>query len=139
MNCPCGNFLKIKESQIGRKKYCSKKCFYLFRKRPSNLVYKIVAVNRAWINKGQRLSPNTEFKKGDGEFHGSTYDGLHDWVERVLGKPDKCEFCGGNKHLEWSNKSGEYKLLKNDWQRLCKKCHCRYDFEKFGARKEFYK
>ena len=109
------------------------------KNRPSGLVYKIVAINKGWIKKGQRLSPATEFKKGDGEFHGETFDGLHDWVERTLGRPNECEFCGSHKNLEWSNKSGEYKPIKEDWQRLCKKCHCRYDYVKFGARKGFYK
>ena len=98
--------------------------------------------------KGIHLSPNSEFKKGmkswnfgfRGKFTGKTYDALHDWVERNFGKPNKCDKCKSKeaKYFEWSNISGKYKTIKSDWQRLCKKCHNRYDFENFGARKAFY-
>lgn len=115
--------------KTGRGRFCSDKCNRFHRK-------------------GIRVSPETEFIKGmtswnrgvRGEFNGKTYDGLHDWVERNLGKPNKCEFCRTTKSkvFHWSNKSGKYETKLEDFQRLCAKCHCRYDFEKFGARKEFY-
>ena len=111
---------------LGRKKGIT-------RKRPKGLKYNLKVTNKGWglqagWNKGLR-----------GKFTGKTKDGLHDWVERNLGKPQICEKCDSTKNIEWSNVSGQY--IKNllDWQRLCKKCHCRYDFEKFGARKVFYR
>lgn len=59
------------------------------------------------------------------------YDGLHKWVPKHLGKPDKCEHCkknGFSSHqIHWANKSGEYKRELNDWIRLCIKCHAVYD------------
>lgn len=57
------------------------------------------------------------------------YGGLHSWVKKHLGKPNYCEFCKSTsaKKYEWSNKSGEYKRLLSDWQRLCTKCHNAYD------------
>ena len=57
------------------------------------------------------------------------YAGLHDWVKRHLGRPNYCEICKTTSAVkfEWSNKSGEYKRLLSDWQRLCAKCHSAYD------------
>jgi hypothetical protein len=57
------------------------------------------------------------------------YRNLHKWVERWLGKPDRCELeddtCIGR--YEWSNISGEYHRDLDDWQRLCKSHHRRFD------------
>ena len=63
------------------------------------------------------------------------YQGLHTWVKKVLGKPTECEHCGkknlvnSKEHnlIHWANKSGKYKRDKNDWIRLCAKCHIHYD------------
>jgi len=59
------------------------------------------------------------------------YRGLHNWVERTLGKPDSCEHCprkGLSGHqIHWANKSGRYLRDVSDWIRLCAKCHSKYD------------
>lgn len=52
--CPCGNTIKVIPSLIKRKKYCSKKCFYKYRK---------VSIWNKGL-KGIHLSPKSEFKKG---------------------------------------------------------------------------
>lgn len=90
-----------------------------------------------WFKKGQ-VSWNKDKRT---EFIGKTKDGLHAWVERNLGKPKKCTRCGDKESelYQWSNISGQYKAKISDWQRLCVKCHCRYDYENFGARKVFFK
>ncbi len=59
------------------------------------------------------------------------YRALHTWVQKVLGKPEKCENCGtdnlsGHK-IHWANKNGLYRRKKNDWVRLCTKCHGKHD------------
>lgn len=135
IKCPCGTIITTFPSRQFRTKYCSQKCKYIFRKRPSGLTYKIKTINKGWFKKGHKT-----FNKGfRSNFNGKSYDGLHDWVERNLGKPKKCVKCGSEKNIEWSNKSGQYLADKKDWQRLCKKCHCRYDYLAFGKRKGFYK
>lgn len=140
IECPCGEEVVFTaKSKLGRKKYCSKKCFYEYRK--------IEIWNKGL--KGIHLSPKSEFKKGmiphnKGKRtkkmceYSNGYDAIHEWVERWLGKQNECEKCGSDKNLQWSNKNHKYKRVKKDWQRLCKKCHNRYDFEKFGSRKSFY-
>lgn len=60
-----------------------------------------------------------------------TYDGLHKWIGRKLGKPDTCEHCKrsnlSGKFINWANKSREYKRELIDWLRLCAPCHKKYD------------
>ena len=60
-----------------------------------------------------------------------SYRTLHKWVERNLGKIDRCEECGNEslKHRQyhWSNVSGNYKRIISDWRRLCVKCHKTFD------------
>ena len=41
--------------------YC-KQCSYQHRTRRSGLKYNIKVINKGWIRKGQRLSPETEFQ-----------------------------------------------------------------------------
>jgi len=95
--------------------------------------------------KGKHISPETEFKKGiknpyeekriealaRGEKHYKYvgdkvgYHGVHSWVKKILGKPSLCEDCGAtvSKRFMWHNISGEYLRNKEDWRRLCAKCH----------------
>ena len=94
---------------------------------------------------GKRISPATEFKKGQknpyeenrikalarGEKHHNwkgdlaTYGSKHDWIERHGGKPSLCERCGTkeSKRFMWHNVSHEYKRELSDWERLCSMCH----------------
>jgi hypothetical protein len=57
-------------------------------------------------------------------------EGLHNWVQRNLGKPRKCEHCGTTqaKQYDWANISQEYKRDLTDWKRLCRSCHAKYDY-----------
>lgn len=60
-----------------------------------------------------------------------SYNGLHKWVNKYLGNPNKCEHCGkienNNRLINWANKSHEYKRDLTDWIRLCIMCHRKYD------------
>lgn len=135
--CKCGKAFETTEKRIadGRGIYCSRRCMYDFRERPKGLKYKLVKENPTQFKKG--LIPWNAGLRG--KFSGKSYDGLHDWVHRNLGRPEACSKCGKTEgKLEWSNISGAYKPDLSDWQFLCKKCHCRYDYEFFGARKIFY-
>jgi hypothetical protein len=62
------------------------------------------------------------------------YRCLHLWVERILGKPETCEYCGKSglkgKQIHWANKSHQYKRELTDWIRLCSSCHKYYDMGK---------
>ena len=81
------------------------------------------------------------FEKGHGDFRnrktpkGKTgnpeYQTLHRWVNKELGKPEKCSKCGRDKlrgrKINWASKSRLYKWSLKDWIRLCIKCHAKYD------------
>ena len=55
----------------------------------------------------------------------ASYQALHDWVKRYLGRPQICTNCGtiSAKRYEWANISGDHKREITDWVRLCVKCH----------------
>lgn len=105
----CGNVFTTNNTEIKRRGgyTCSRSCFYLRLKK---------------ITKTDKDSPNW---KGDKVGKPA----LHNWVEKNLGKPKKCEKCGTEKAkiYDWSNISQKYKRDLSDWQRLCRKCHTEYD------------
>lgn len=70
--------------------------------------------------------------------------GVHQWMERVCGKPSECEFCGlrdeGRKYA-WANISGKYKRDVKDWYRLCYPCHMKFDnvgYKSWETRRAIY-
>lgn len=70
---------------------------------------------------------NSESWKGDKV----GYRGLHQWVQKHLGKPGTCEHCAttglSGRRIHWANISHKYKRDLTDWARLCAKCHKSYD------------
>lgn len=142
-SCDCGNIFQTtaKKLEKGRGKYCSFSC------ARSREVPQSQKDSQSLKMKGRHCSPFTQFKKNtiswnkgiklpqlSGEKHWNWkgdkvgYMGLHDWVEKELGKPFYCEHCDATVgRFEWANKSHEYKRRIDDWIRLCKKCHIAYD------------
>jgi len=63
-----------------------------------------------------------------------SYVGIHAWISREFGKPDKCDDCGETGlfrcKIHWANKSKLYKRDISDWVRLCVPCHKKYDMER---------
>ena len=66
VECPCGVKFRAARWQLeaGRGKYCSKPCLYKYRVRPTGLTYVVRKENPTSFKKGQRSSPETEFKLG---------------------------------------------------------------------------
>lgn len=88
------------------RKTCSRKCWYIWNRGENNYKYKKTNIS---------------------------YGGIHEWIKMMLGKPSECVKCKSsdiNKMYHWANISGQYKRDINDWQRLCVKCHSKYDLEK---------
>ena len=60
-----------------------------------------------------------------------TYSAIHKWVVVRLGKPHCCDNCLRidlrHRQYHWANISGNYKRIITDWQRLCIKCHKKFD------------
>lgn len=86
--------------------------------------------NSGSYKKGQEPA-YTPFAKGhipwnDGLYREDAgYVARHEWVNKLFGKPNKCEDCGSIIEVayHWHNLSKEYKRDRTDWIRLCVKCH----------------
>src|ERR1035441_7311836 len=65
------------------------------------------------------------------------YRALHSWVQANF-DPMPCEFCNGEKgRMEWAQKHGqEGSRKREDWLRLCGKCHRKYDNNHAGEREK---
>ena len=68
-------------------------------------------------------------------FDTNTYYGVHQWVKRYFGKPKNCELCGSDIYVEWASRDHKYQAKREDWLRLCRKCHMEYDFINLGVRR----
>lgn len=106
----CSKEITVLKAEIkrGGGKFCGRICYYsnLKRTRPKG--------NKSWAWKGDNVG----------------IDGLHQWVQKHLGKPRKCQHCKTTsaKQFDWANKSQEYKRDLNDWIRLCRSCHAKFDY-----------
>lgn len=91
-------------------------------------------------NKRRRRSINTEFKKGEnvGTKHRlwkgirADYTSIHSWVSRWKGRPKICEHCKrtDKSRYDWANIDSKYSRNLNDYIRLCRSCHTKFDFDK---------
>ena len=104
----CGKEFHIKPFALtrGRGKYCNKTCFNLY----------IV---------GKRSSENNPSWKGDK----AGYVAKHIWMKSHYGTPNYCDNCHTlkAKQFDWANISKTYKRIREDWLRLCKSCHVKFD------------
>lgn len=103
-------FVQASRAKEGRGKQCSKPCANEAKKGAEYLTGE-----NNWNWKGDAVGNK----------------GLHYWVYRQLGAPQRCDFCGTteDRDYEWANKSHLYKRDLADWLRLCIPCHKRYDLE----------
>lgn len=86
-------------------------------------------INFSKNQKGE-LNPNWKGTKADTfkwKNNKGDYVKLHKEIRKLKGNPQKCEFCGATKNLNWANKSHQYKNDLMDWISLCAKCHSEYD------------
>lgn len=64
-----------------------------------------------------------------GKMSMNRYTFLHRWVKKHKVTPQMCEACGTTetRRYEWANVSGEYRQDLDDFKRLCRACHIKYD------------
>lgn len=101
-------FVKSKQINTGGAKTCSLLC------------------RRQWILKTIRREEQSPNWTGNNV----SYDAVHAWVKKHLGRPMECENCEYphfSYTFEWANISGEYKRDLSDWARLCRVCHMAFD------------
>lgn len=116
----CKNCGKEKDAYIhnvrkGYGVYCSRSCRNSFVKSGFQPGHGLLAV-----------------RKTPGDTGGREYQRLHRWVRKMLGCPEKCEYCQKDglksRHIHWASKSRLYKWDLTDWLRLCVPCHRNYDY-----------
>ena len=129
----CGNrFVKpprITWEEWKKRKSCNRQCAGVLRELTG------IGKGRIPWNKGKKSPQNTGSKHYKWKGDKVKYRSLHQFIESKLGIPSTCEHCkktelhNTTKHrpVDWANKSGEYKRDLDDWMRLCRKCHRRYD------------
>ncbi len=161
ITCPCGRKISTSLYRAKRKKYCSKKCFYQFRIRPSGLKYNLKSINKGWFKKGKSSwnsgtkgimkSNSTSFKQGEltgaknNKWEGDNvgYSALHYWLQRTYGKANHCENRKNNilkfecskesKNYNWALIKGKkYKRKRENFIMLCHSCHLKDDKNKGG-------
>ena len=120
-----------KDLKVDREKYPKMGAFGKRSKEQRKRISDGHKGQKSW-NKGKKFlqvegENNSEWKGDD-----VGYRALHHWVKRHFGVADKCRVCGklqteSGKMIHWSNISGKYKRQKDDWQKLCAKCHKNYD------------
>jgi endogenous inhibitor of DNA gyrase (YacG/DUF329 family) len=121
LNKNCLNCESVFETKDNNRKFCSHKCYS---------VNKIGC--KSW-NKGQKTPQLTDENHGHWKGVEVSYRNLHRWIERKLGKPNKCVTCGRlgyGRHMHWANISEKYTRDLSDWIRLCASCHKKYDLNK---------
>lgn len=119
-----GTLEKMRKAKIGKKQsreVVEKRIRPLIgRKRPQYLIEKL---RPFW----RKDSEHPMWKGENADYHTK-----HKWVNRKLGRPQKCELCEtiNAKRYEWANISKEYKRDLADYIRLCVPCHKAYDLGK---------
>ncbi len=72
-------------------------------------------------------------------FKGSVteYKRLHEWVSYHFGRPQMCEDCGTTeaKRYDWAAIDNRYTKLREDWKRLCRSCHQKFDADVFEGKR----
>lgn len=86
-------------------------------------------VNQQLISQNARFCNKACFNQSQTHKTPTKYGTIHAYIRRLYGAPSMCEHCGttASKKFEWANISGRYLLERDDWARLCCKCHRRYD------------
>lgn len=89
-------------------------------------------------NKGRRPSDNCISAMVRAVYKGDDagVSAKHIRIANKFGRPNYCEICKrtDKKLYEWANKDHRYSNKKEDWMRLCRGCHMKYDY-KNGHRK----
>ena len=57
------------------------------------------------------------------------YHGLHNWIRKIIPRPQFCQLCNQNPPCDIANKTGIYSRDLNNWFWLCRRCHILYDMK----------
>lgn len=101
-------------------KYCSRECYY-----KSRVGKPIKKETKEKISKSLKNEKHFNWKDEP------TYGNVHYWLKRNYGQENKCEHCKKEKTCDWALIRGKkYERNRENFKRLCRKCHVRYDLGK---------
>ncbi len=95
--------------------------------------YKIGKNPNSWFKNGHKYFKNDYKGEKAHQWKGDNvgYCGIHLWIRKTYGEPTTCEHCQtGNltgHYIHWASKSKNYTRNRENWMRLCAKCHRLYD------------
>ncbi len=85
------------------------------------------------INNGKAVSEKTRnlISIANTKGENSCKEATHLWVAKWKGRPKICEMCGDSsrKFYDWANIDHCYKRILDDYLRMCRTCHRKYDIE----------
>lgn len=129
----CGISFKTLPSWYKRTKhhYCGMSCYLVGSREARTRTILAVGADTRFAP-GQKPSPNRRIHSGAAHHAwkqaGVSYRGLHYWVRRQKGSPEKCVKCGErNKRLQWANIDGRYRREADDFVAMCVSCHKYHD------------
>lgn len=139
----CGITYTVRKDRV-RSKFCTRKCCDLSKKGKINIaLFEARKKIRGSLHPffGKRLSKEHREKisLNHADVSGSKspswkgdrvgYYGVHDWIYKIKGSPEKCDICNSTtaKKYHWANKDHKYRRDINDWLRLCVPCHKKHD------------
>ena len=110
-------------------RYCSKQC-----------CGKAKLGKPSWI-KGKKAVWSTGEKNHKWKGDSAGVGAIHSWIERIKGKPTKCEYCGletqNRRKIHWANTRGhQYRKNVDDFIALCVSCHRLFDGFSIETRKK---
>lgn len=102
--------------------FCSRKC-------SSTFLYK---ENKGLKLKNKEITSN-QYGKNNYQWKGENagYKAKHIWIQTKNGTPSFCEVCGTEKAkvYNWAKISMEYTRNREDYLRMCKSCHNKFDWK----------
>jgi hypothetical protein len=108
--------------------YCSRSC--AGKTMVKNLGKRFTGMKWSQTHRKKLIKSTTGEKHWAWKGDKISYVALHRWVERHRGRPRKCSECGTTSKkisYDWANVSKKYKRDLNDFIRLCRSCHRKFD------------
>lgn len=122
----CKKILLRSPSKVEPRNFCSVKCYS--KTRDTELVkfgYKFPKGRPEMPNRLAAMQKGKKHYAWKGQKVG--YHGLHMWLRREKGKPEKCSQCGKidkrPRFIQWANIDGKYRRNLADYIPLCGSCH----------------
>lgn len=140
----CNNeFFTVQSAiDIGKGKFCSKKCYGLSKKGKKTNHNKLFKKGHKPWNKGIKWKEMSNEKHHMWKGDKANYHTIHDWLKRNFGKASKCDnpkcfyprmgkrnfILKEPKRFEWALKRGfKYSHKRKNYIMLCPSCHRQYD------------